>query len=64
MAAFRSKEDSTKDQVPLHPFQERLGAFNVMVHMAANRMKLELWTLGKLQASLCKLVSPPSRFAK
>ncbi|KAG0128938.1 hypothetical protein HOY82DRAFT_621333, partial [Tuber indicum] len=55
MATFRSKEDSAKDQVPLHRFQERIGAFRAMIHMIANRMNLELWALGKLQASLCKL---------
>ncbi|KAG0641316.1 hypothetical protein HOY80DRAFT_1135348 [Tuber brumale] len=55
MATFRSKEDSAKDQVPLHSFQERTGAVHAMTHMIANRMDLELWTLGKLQAFLCKL---------
>ena len=61
MATFRSKEDSAKDQAPLHRFQERVGAFRATVHMIANRMDSELWTLEKLQASLCKLVSlfPP-----
>ncbi|PUU79853.1 hypothetical protein B9Z19DRAFT_1063928 [Tuber borchii] len=37
MATFRSKEDSAKDQVPLHRFQERIGAFRAMIHMIANR---------------------------
>ncbi|CAZ79523.1 unnamed protein product [Tuber melanosporum] len=55
MATFRSKEDSVRDRVPLHRFQERVGAFRAMIHMIANRMDLELWTLGKLQASLCKV---------
>ncbi|PUU79857.1 hypothetical protein B9Z19DRAFT_1124564 [Tuber borchii] len=55
MATFRSKEDSAKDEVPLHHFQERIGAFRSMIHMIANRMELELWTLGKLQASLYNL---------
>jgi len=64
MATFRSKEDSAKDQVPLHHYQERVGAFRAVVHMVANRMELELSTLGKLQASLCKLVSLFSLFAK
>ena len=58
MATFRSKEDSAKDQVPLHYLQECIGAFGAMIHMIANRMDLELYTLRKLQASLCKLVSP------
>ncbi|PUU82942.1 hypothetical protein B9Z19DRAFT_965966 [Tuber borchii] len=55
MATFRSKEDSAKDQVPFHLFQERIGAFHAMIHLIANRMELESWALGKLQASLCKL---------
>ncbi|PUU82961.1 hypothetical protein B9Z19DRAFT_1061393 [Tuber borchii] len=55
MAAFRSKEDSVKDQVPLNRFQERIGAFHAMIEMVSNRMDSELWALGKLQASLCKL---------
>ncbi|PUU79838.1 hypothetical protein B9Z19DRAFT_788872 [Tuber borchii] len=55
MATFRSKEDSAKDQVPLHRFQERVGAFRSTIHMIANRMELESKTLGTLQASLCKL---------
>ncbi|PUU82948.1 hypothetical protein B9Z19DRAFT_253989 [Tuber borchii] len=55
MATFRSKEESAKNQVPLHRFQERIGAFRAMIHMIANRMDSELWPLGKLQASLCKL---------
>ena len=57
MATFRSKEDSVKDQVPLHRFQERIGAFHAMIQMISNRMDSELWTLGELQDSLCKLVS-------
>jgi len=57
MATFRSKEDSVKDQVPLHRFQELISAFRSMIHMIANRMDSELWALGKLQASLWKLVS-------
>ena len=64
MATFRSKEDSAKDQVPLHRFQERIGAFRAMIHMIANRMELELWTLGKLQTSLYNLVSLFSPSAK
>ncbi|KAG0128939.1 hypothetical protein HOY82DRAFT_621337, partial [Tuber indicum] len=55
MATFRSKEDSAKDQVPLHRFQERIGAFRAVIHMIANRMDLEVWTLESLQASLHKL---------
>ncbi|PUU82949.1 hypothetical protein B9Z19DRAFT_1061381 [Tuber borchii] len=55
MATFRSKEDGAKDQVPLHRFQERIGAFRAMVHMIANRTGQELWTLKELQKSLCKL---------
>ncbi|PUU82954.1 hypothetical protein B9Z19DRAFT_1190015 [Tuber borchii] len=55
MATFRSKEDSAKDQVPLHYPQKCISAFDAMVHMIANRMYPELYTLGKLQASLCKL---------
>jgi len=57
MATFRSKEDSAKDQVPLHHFQERAGAFRAMVHMIANRTDSGSWTLARLQDSLCKLVS-------
>ena len=57
MATFRSKEDSARDQVPLHRFQERVGAFRAMIHMIANRTELELRILGKLQTSLHKLVS-------
>ena len=57
MATFRSKEDSAIDQVPLYWLQEPIGAFCAMIHMIANNMDSELWTLGKLQASLCKLVS-------
>jgi len=56
MATFRSKEDSAINQVPLHRFQERIGAFNSMIRMLANRMDSELWILGKLQASLWKFV--------
>ena len=61
MAIIRTKEDTAKNQVPLHHFQERIGAFRAMIHTIANRMGSELWTLEKLQASLCKLVSllPP-----
>ncbi|CUS12900.1 unnamed protein product [Tuber aestivum] len=55
MAAFRSKEDPARNQVPLHRFQERIGAFRAMVHMIANRTGLELSTFVKLQASLYKL---------
>ncbi|CUS12902.1 unnamed protein product [Tuber aestivum] len=55
MATFRSKEDSANCRVPLHRYQERVGAFRAMIHMIANRTDLELWTLEKLQASLCKL---------
>ena len=57
MATFRSKEDSARDQVPLHRFQERVGAFRAMIHMIANRTELELRTLRRLQVTLCKLVS-------
>ena len=64
MATFRSKEDSAKDQFPLHRSQERIGAFRAIIHMIANRMVSELWTLGKLQAFLCKLVSLFSSLAK
>ena len=64
MATFKSKEDSATGQVPLHRFQERIGAFRAVVHMIANRMDSELWTLRKLQVSLCKLVSLFSPFAK
>ena len=64
MATFRSKEDSAKDQVPLHRFQERIGAFRAMIHMIANRTESELLALGKFQASLGKLVSPFSPCAK
>ena len=56
MATFRSREDSDKNQVPLHHFQERIGAFRAMVHMIFNRTESELWILGELQDSLCKLV--------
>ena len=63
MATFRSKEDSAKDQVPLHRFQERVGAFRATIHMIANRTELELRTLRKLQLSLCKLVSLSSPLA-
>ncbi|PUU82957.1 hypothetical protein B9Z19DRAFT_1061389 [Tuber borchii] len=54
MATFRSKEDSAKDQVPLHRFQECIGTFRAMIHMIGNRMDSELWVLGKLQASFYK----------
>jgi len=64
MATFISKEDSAKDQVPLHHFQERIGTFHAMIQMITNRMDSELWILGKLQASLYKLVSPFSLLAK
>ena len=64
MATFRSKEDSARDQVPLHRFQERIGAFRAMIHMIANRTELELRTLGKLQTFLHKLVSLSSTLAK
>ncbi|PUU82964.1 hypothetical protein B9Z19DRAFT_1105475 [Tuber borchii] len=55
MATFRSKEDSAKDHVPIHRFQERIGAFRAMIQMISNRMDSESWTLGKLQVALCKL---------
>ncbi|CUS12894.1 unnamed protein product [Tuber aestivum] len=55
MAVFRSKEDSAKDKVPLHRFQERTGAIRAMIHMIANRMDPELSVAGSLQASLCKI---------
>ncbi|PUU82963.1 hypothetical protein B9Z19DRAFT_1040118 [Tuber borchii] len=55
MATFRSKEDSAKDQAPLHGSQERVGAFRAMIQMISNRMDSESWTLGKLQVALCKL---------
>jgi len=63
MATFRSKEDSAKDQVPLHRFQERISSFRATVHMIANRTDMELWILEKLQDFLCKLVglSPPDQ---
>ena len=64
MATFRSKEDSAKDQVPLHRFQERVGAFRAMIHMIVNRTELELRTSRKLQISLCKIVSLFSPLAK
>ena len=64
MATFISKEDSAKDQVPLHHFQERNGAFHAMIQMIINRMGSELWILGKLHASLYKLVSPFSPLVK
>jgi len=57
MATFKSKEESAKDQVPLHHSQERIGAFRATVQMIANRTGSELWTFEKLQASLCTLVS-------
>jgi len=64
MAAFRSKEDRVKDQVPVHSLQEPIGAFHVMTHMIANHMNSERWTMKKLQTSLCELVSLFSRLAK
>jgi len=64
MATFRSKEDSAKDQVPLHRFQERIGAFRAIIHMIANRGSSELRTLERLQASLHQLVSLFSPLAK
>ncbi|PWW79095.1 hypothetical protein C7212DRAFT_360616 [Tuber magnatum] len=63
MATFRSKEDKNKDQVPLHHFQERICAFRAMIHMIANRMDLELWTMEKLEASLWildRIISEPN----
>ena len=54
MATFRSDEDSAKNQVSLHRFQECVGAFCAMIHMIANRTELELRTLGKLQASFAQ----------
>ena len=63
MATFRSKEDSARDQVPLHRFQERVSTFRAMIHMIANRTESELWALRKLQGTLCKLVSPFSPLA-
>jgi len=64
MATFRSKEDSAKDQVPLHHLQERASTFHAMVHMIANRMDGESWIFEKLEASLCELVSLFSPLAK
>jgi len=64
MATFRSKEDSAKDKVPLHGFQERAGVIRAMIHMIANRMDSEVWALEKLQAALYKLVSLSSPRAK
>ena len=64
MAIFRSKEESVKDQVPLHHLQECIGAYHAMLHMIANRMDAESWTLGKFQASFLTLVSttpPPGK---
>ncbi|PWW79097.1 hypothetical protein C7212DRAFT_153698 [Tuber magnatum] len=55
MATFRSKEDSAKDQAPLHLLQARIGAFCATIHMMANRMDSELVTAERLQASLRKL---------
>ena len=57
MATFRSKEDGAKNQVPLHRFQERVGAFRAVIHMIANRTEWEIWVSRKLQLSLCKIVS-------
>ena len=62
MATFKSKEESAKDQVPLHHSQERIGAFRATVQMIANRTGSELWTFEKLQASLCTLVSLSSHW--
>jgi len=56
MAVFRSTEDNSRDQLPFHRFQERIGAFRAMIQMIANHTELETWTLGKLQASLHRLV--------
>ena len=56
MATFRFREDSAKDRVLLHHFQERIGTFHAMVHMIANRVDSELSTLGNLQACLFKLL--------
>ena len=64
MVTFRSKEDSARGQVPLHRFQERIGAFRAMVHMIANRMDSELWTLEELRDSLCQLVRLSSLLAR
>ena len=64
MATFKSREDSAKDQAPLHRFQERVGAFRATVHLIANRMDSELRTLEKLQASLRNIVSLFSPLAK
>ncbi|RPB03057.1 hypothetical protein L873DRAFT_1787208 [Choiromyces venosus 120613-1] len=55
MATFRSKEDGAKDQIPLHRFQERIGAFRALVHMIANRMDMESSVFEKFQLSLGKL---------
>ncbi|PUU82955.1 hypothetical protein B9Z19DRAFT_1119907 [Tuber borchii] len=55
MATFRSKEDTTKDHVPLRRFQGRIGTFRAMIGMIANRMGSEVWILGKLQASFYNL---------
>ncbi|PUU82940.1 hypothetical protein B9Z19DRAFT_1190008 [Tuber borchii] len=55
MATFKSREDSAKDQVPLHPFQERICALRAMIHMISNRMGSEVWILEKHSASLCEL---------
>jgi len=57
MATFKSKEDGARNQVPLHRFQERVGAFRAVIHMIANRAELEPRILGTLQASLHKVVS-------
>ena len=64
MAAFRSREDCARDQVPLHRFQERVGAFRATIHMIANRTGLELRAFGNLQASLHKVVSLLSLLVK
>ncbi|RPB03053.1 hypothetical protein L873DRAFT_1841385 [Choiromyces venosus 120613-1] len=66
MATFRSKEDSAKYQVPLHRFQERIGAFRALIHMIANRTStdLESWVFLELQAGLCELVNSFSLFSQ
>jgi len=63
MATFRSREDSARCQVPLRLFQERIGTFHAMVNMIANRVDSESRTLGKIQASLFKLVSLSTSYA-
>ena len=56
MVVFRSKEDNARDKLPFHRFQERICAFHAMIQMIANLTELEPRTLGKLQASLHRLV--------